>query len=152
MSGKKEPAKVRLFKGITKTNTCWLWNGYKHRSGYGNIKVDGKVIKTHRLSWTIHNGEIPKGMCVLHKCDVRSCVNPKHLFLGTQRDNLDDMVKKGRSNHGEKHPLALLTKKDVLRIRMLFKKEKSISELAEKFNVGYHVIWFIVRNKSWKQI
>ena len=80
---------------------CWLWGGASAR-GYGYLKAKGKIHRVHRLSWERHNGPIPKGLCVLHKCDVTYCLNPGHLFLGTQKDNIHDAVKKGRFN--QNHP------------------------------------------------
>lgn len=84
---------------VEKTTSCWLWIGSKTGSGYGKLKRKGKFYTAHRVSWEVYNGPIPKGMLVLHTCDVRNCVNPKHLFLGTHQDNMDDMVRKGRVNH-----------------------------------------------------
>ena len=87
---------------------CWRWTGTKHYSGYGCFRVLGKMWRAHRLSWVIHNGIIPDELCVLHRCDEPECVNPKHLFLGTQKDNLYDCINKGRFrvasgvNHGTK--------------------------------------------------
>ncbi len=80
---------------------CWNWNGASTVQGYGQTVYEGKSILAHRLSWIIHFGEIPKGegfhgTCVLHKCDNPSCVNPDHLFLGSNQDNMDDMKRKGR--------------------------------------------------------
>lgn len=77
---------------------CWLWQGVIGQShGYGIIKNCGKSLLTHRVSWEMHNGGAPpEGLCVLHKCDVRPCVNPAHLFLGTKGDNARDMCAKGR--------------------------------------------------------
>lgn len=75
---------------------CWYWRGSLEEFGYGRLQSK----RAHRLSWTLFNGEIPKGLYVLHKCDIRNCVNPDHLFLGTQIDNMRDMVKKGRHNNG----------------------------------------------------
>ena len=80
---------------------CWMWTGYRTPDGYGRIQINYKRIKAHRLSWEVHNGSIPEGLFVLHKCDVRDCVNPNHLFLGTQKDNIHDAIKKGRINFAE---------------------------------------------------
>ena len=85
---------------------CWEWTGARLPSGYGfitrNLKIDGRrkgvTIYAHRMSYEIHNGEIPEGLQALHSCDNPSCPNPDHLFIGTQQDNVDDMMSKGRHN------------------------------------------------------
>ena len=75
---------------------CWLWLGSPGRHGYGEIRINNKIELAHRLSWKLFNGDIPRGMQACHRCDVRSCVNPSHLFLGTNMDNILDSMKKGR--------------------------------------------------------
>ena len=101
---------------------CWLWIGTKIRSGYGHIGRGGHhgvKVRAHRASFELHCGPIPAGMWVLHSCDVPLCVNPAHLFLGTHRDNMADMTRKGRAVYvrGEKNGSAKLTAADVLAIR-----------------------------------
>jgi len=91
------PIRERLFaKTVQLENDCVQWVGSTNPNGYGQIGYEGKICTTHRLSWILANGEIPNGLWVLHKCDFRACINPDHLFLGTARDNTDDMVSKGR--------------------------------------------------------
>lgn len=84
---------------IEKTKTCWIWKAASTGFGYGSFR--NKMA--HRESYELFIGEIPKNLWVLHRCDNPPCVNPKHLFLGTLQDNITDMVRKGRSNHGGKH-------------------------------------------------
>lgn len=82
---------------VQKTDKCWKWVGAKNHNGYGIVSKRSGNCLAHRVSWSLLNGDIPEGQHVLHKCDVRDCVNPDHLFLGTQADNMRDMVQKGRS-------------------------------------------------------
>lgn len=78
---------------------CWEWTGSRCSDGYGSVKINNKSFGTHRISWILCNGEIENGLFVLHHCDNPCCVNPTHLFLGTQRDNSLDKVNKGRGNY-----------------------------------------------------
>lgn len=96
----------KFWSYISKTKSCWIWNGPKASFGYGKMRAGGRDWKAHRISWVIHNGPIPGGLKVLHNCpsgDTPACVRPDHLFLGTQEDNMKDMAKKGRSPSGDNH-------------------------------------------------
>ena len=133
---------------------CWEWMASK-RLGYGRIRVDGKSKSAHRLSWTMHNGKIPDGMQVLHRCDNPSCVNPQHLFLGTVADNVADMLSKGRQKwlSGEETRSSKLTSGDVLDIRRMYSTGNyTYSELAEMFSVSESNVGCIVNRETWKHI
>lgn len=98
-------------------NGCWLWTGSIQRSGYGQIIIEkGRPNYTHRVAWELYRGHIPLGMYVCHRCDVRACVNPDHLFLGTQSDNMADCVTKDRQAKGAQLPHAKFTDADILDI------------------------------------
>lgn len=91
-----DPA-IRFWTHVDKSGDCWIWTGARYALGYGAFGPKGTgAMGAHRYSWILAHGEIPAGMKVLHKCDVRCCVNPDHLFLGTQKDNIADMMAKGR--------------------------------------------------------
>ena len=94
----------RLWSRVEKTESgCWLWTGYTCDTGYGKINLGGKngrIVYTHRLAYELFHGPIPDGHSVCHTCDVRNCINPSHLFAGTQQQNMDDMVSKGRHKNG----------------------------------------------------
>lgn len=99
-----------------KFKECWLWQGALDISGYGRFWCHGNDFKSHRFAWILARGEIPDGMCVLHRCDNPQCVNPDHLFLGTNADNTRDMLEKGRGRGGRKSRLSSV---DVSRIKKM---------------------------------
>lgn len=145
--------KKRFLDKTKATETgCLIWQGAIGSHGrYGICGAMGKGWLAHRLSYTIFVGEIPPNMNVCHTCDNGLCVNPEHLFLGTQRDNVHDMENKKRSNHpaGENHGRAKLTENDVEHIRANHANGLSQRELATAFGVTKTTIARIVKRKGW---
>lgn len=135
-------------------HTCQEWVGGKFNDGYGSFYMNKKNYRAHRASWEITNGAIPREMQVLHRCDNPGCVNPKHLFLGTQDDNIKDMVikKRGRSHtlKGEACTTAKLTQRQVNEIRLQYKNGGiTCKQLGNKYGVSEGNIGLIINNKTW---
>ena len=137
-----------------KAKYCWEWTASTDSHGYGQFAFDGKMRRAHRISYMIRCGDIPKDMCVLHKCDNSLCVRPSHLFLGTLKDNMQDMVAKGRAPDykGENHNRSKLKDKEVLEIRDLSKLGANAKSLAEHFGVSISCIVHILDRYTWKHI
>lgn len=134
------------------TSGCWLWTDSLDRAGYGNLRML-RLVKAHRVSWALHRGALPDGLHVLHKCDVPACVNPDHLFLGNQADNMIDMASKGRAQRGEKHHEAKLTEAHVLEVRRVYNNGGwTQADLATKFGVTRTLISRIVNRLIWKHV
>lgn len=142
---------------------CWLWKGARDEYGYGVFWIGkGRQGKAQRRAYELFVGPIPEGMCVLHHCDVRHCVNPHHLFIGTRADNVADMISKGRNSRGEKHGgkvlhgerqlYSKLTSEDVVEILKMRKAGMYLEDIANIFNVTRQNIWSIVNKKTWKHI
>lgn len=152
------PSQYEKFLGklkvIPETN-CWDWEGCCVKpGGYGVINENKIPYLTHRYSYIKHVGEIPAGMVVMHTCDRPVCCNPEHLKLGTQKENLADMHKKGRNRAGvgESHRKAVLNKEQVMEIRKLAREGAKTAELAEKFKVKDYVIYQVKNNITWKHL
>lgn len=153
------PIIVRLNLSVEKTVTCWNWKKRCNRTGYGVVgigsRINGsrKTVLAHRLSYQTFIGEIPNGMCVLHRCDNPACIKPSHLFLGTIADNVADMMTKGRHNtkRGEDIGTAKLTVSKVVRIKKLFGRLND-GQIARKFDVSNSIIWNIRKGISWRHI
>ena len=172
----------RFLNYINKTDTCWLWMGYKDTDGYGIFSIDCKNRRAHRVSYELWKENIPDDLLLRHKCDVRNCVNPNHLEVGTYKDNSNDMVKRGRSLKGDKHPSRLhperlargenngskthpervargsnngnskLTEDDVREIRIFKGFGFTNAELGRMYEMTDVGIGLIINYKKWKHI
>ncbi len=134
---------------------CWIWTARSLMNGYGRLKVAGRWHFAHRYSWGIHAGPIPNELCVLHRCDNPSCVNPTHLFLGTRGDNAADMVWKNRHAKGENVPWAKLTDEQVREIRSRYEYNSTTNgayALARDFGVSQPTIARILDGRTWKHV
>ena len=128
---------------------CWFWIAYCNEEGYGSFRFRDKVEKAHRVSWILFKGEIPEGKMVLHSCDKPCCVNPDHLFLGTDEDNKNDRQNKLRQARGSNHGSAIFTEKDVLQIRSLREEGFKIREIAEYFGAKEGTVANICSRQTW---
>lgn len=133
---------------------CWEWTGAKTKKGYGSFGYIYGTEYAHRISYIFAFGEIPDGLFVCHGCDNRKCVNPNHLFLGTPKENSEDMVSKGRSIVNEKNPRAKLKSSEVREIRKILSSSSNLShkEIASMFGVSSATISLIGSNSTWKGI
>lgn len=155
----------RFFDKIDKSDSCWNWSGAirSKRTGYGAFKYLGKVVDAHRVSWMIHFGDIPDGLLVCHKCDNRRCVNPAHLFLGTNSDNSIDAFNKGRVSvpdgkrfrNGHRPSNSVIDDDLCAKIKSAIVNRpqgKTLSDIAEEFNVKYQAVRDISSNRTYRSI
>ncbi len=153
-----------FYASIKKVKACWLWTGSIDKNGYGLTTYRGKLTKAHRAAYTEFKGS-PGELFVLHTCDTPACVRPKHLFLGTQKDNVQDMLSKGRgyvqteahrlfqkTKVGERNSHAKLTEEDVLTIRARYAAGEKMIRMEEEYKVSYACIQFICHKRSWKHL
>lgn len=134
---------------------CWLWTGAKYYNGYGVFRMEDGNHTAHRCSWMLHRGSVAEGLDVCHTCDVRGCVNPDHLFLGTKSENMMDCSKKGRHAHpnrvkrGADNGRAKLTVDDVLAIRASTERQV---DLAARYGITQTNVSAIKTRKAWAHL
>lgn len=149
--GQKKDINESFWSKVDKGHGCWNWLASRHRNGYGQCTgISGGMDRAHRVAWKLVNGDIPIGLCVLHRCDNRACVNPKHLFLGTKKDNSQDALVKGRWPCGEKSSSAKLNMVSVSKIKVLAKESISQDNIANMFDVSQATVSRILRGERWK--
>lgn len=136
----------RFLESIDKKgeNECWEYKAGKNQQGYGQLWYDDKNMRAHIVAYMLAYGEIPNGMCVLHHCDRPSCCNPNHLFLGTQQDNVKDMLNKGRGKYLANYDIAEDIR-NIYNIGGITQKE-----LSNEFGISQGEINCILQNKQWK--
>lgn len=160
----KKPAKTpswnEYFQSRTKRHgDCIIWTGFKDKSGYGRVlaRFAPRIFFVHRLSWFLKHGDFDLNLRVLHSCDVRDCVNPKHLWLGTQIDNIRDMCAKGRQRgivrRGECSPVAKLSNSDIRKMRAARKAHgTAYHKLAKRFSVSTMTAYRAITGQSWSHL
>lgn len=141
--GRSRPTEMsRLLANIVRVAGCWVWTGSKIPTGYGKLSIHNKKVAAHRLSWALHNGPIPAGLHVLHRCDNPPCVNPEHLFLGTDGDNAADKVSKGRQRSRKNIPADM--RSSIFDATAL--GAESIGAIARRFKVARKTVRRIYKN------
>ena len=160
----------RFWQKVDKSGECWLWTGAKGGGKYGQLSVGGKRVRAHRWIYEQTYGPLPLDIDCCHKCDIRLCVRPDHLFAGTRSDNMQDCAQKGRHNmqtqpgcssfhnpgfprpRGEGHGMSKLTASKVLAIRELKAAGESSSKVAAKFGVSKSIVSQIARREVWAHV
>lgn len=137
---------VRYMSQVVKTETCWFWQGCKNDDGYPWISFHGKSDHGNRVFWKLFKGEIPDKLHVLHTCDNPGCVNPDHLYLGTQKENQRDRVMRGR------HNMAKLSPNQITEIRSLYIQGLSQRNIASKFGISQGHVSDIVNKHRWSYL
>lgn len=145
---RKIKAKKMFLSHIEESENCWNWTGTLNTGGYGKFKG----INASKVMWEYTFGKVIDGLQVLHTCDNRKCVNPKHLFLGTIAENMKDKVQKNRQAKGSKIGASILTEEKVLEIRKKRLENTTYKELSEIFNISFYLVRSICKNRQWKHV
>ena len=145
---------VRFWEKVGPPGGCWIWQGAHIPDGYGSFMDEGQAKKAHRVAWELVVGPISDGMHVLHHCDVRDCVRPTHLFLGTNADNVADRVAKGRDydRRGPKNSNTKLTAEDVRWIRAYVADGVDRGVIADSFGIDRSTVNRIARGTTWQNV
>lgn len=153
MSYPKRPLRERFWRNVIKTDTCWIWASGRFGRGYGAFKwTDGRTIQAHRAAWMLERGTIGSGLFVCHICDVRLCVRPDHLFLGTNSDNQRDAAAKGilRGHPGDEHPMRKVSSVAVQEMRRSSAKGTDAVTIARQFGLSRGHTYDILSGRAWR--
>lgn len=165
MVSRKAEIEAAFWPHVARGDGCWEWTAGRSGTGYGALSIrlpggtPGKLrwlqLKPHRVSWELHNGPIPDGLLVCHRCDNPPCVRPDHLFLGTHADNMRDMAMKKRAGGfrpGKAHPRAKMSDEIVRAVRYLVAFGHSHHTVAECFGVTRPAVSQVIRRSNWKHV
>lgn len=144
-----QKALARFNEHVMRGKDCWLWTGAPNGEGYGRIMIDCVRYQAHRIAYLIKHGSIPFGLLVCHKCDVRLCVNPSHLFLGTDADNIKDRDQKRRQSKGSHRPGAKITEVQAVAIRSDPRTHRTI---AKEYGIATCNVTQIKNHNAWKHV
>lgn len=146
---------VRFWSKVDKSGECWLWKGNLYKDGYGQFALGFKQLRAHRVSYQLSVID-PGELYVLHKCDCRNCVNPEHLFLGTQKDNIRDMWLKGRAFKpnlkGSGIGMSVLVEDEVAGIKLALSLGIPVIEVARQYHVSTNTIYGIRSGRTWSHV
>lgn len=144
-----------FWRQVEKSDGCWLWKGATPNGRYGRFGFGGRKMSAHRFSWELHNGPVPDGKHVLHRCDVTLCVRLDHLFLGDHQANMDDMKRKGRDNRshpGTAQAAAKIDDDRVRRIREAHSAGARQVDIAAEHGIAQTTVSRIIRRKAWAHV
>lgn len=153
MAGPNITPEQRFWSKVVKSETCWIWAANRTSDGYGSFSLRGRQVGAHRVAFVFASGaEIPKGLCVCHRCDNPACVNPEHLFLGSHAENMRDASRKNRMHPGERNPISKLNSEIVREMRRRWVGGETARSLAAEFGVHHSVVQSAVSGKSWAHV
>lgn len=142
----------RFWLNVNKTDGCWLWTGGTHKTSYGRFNVNYRKVLVHRFSYELHKGKIPKGLVVRHTCHNPLCVNPEHLLVGTQADNMDDCIKANRQCKGSGKSDAKINESIAKDIKSKLAKGERNIDIAEYYGISKDIVSCIKRGLNWKHV
>jgi hypothetical protein len=139
----------RFWLRVEKTESCWNWLGSTEKDGYGRLDIKYKHYRAHVFSWTLHNGPVPDGLFICHKCNNRRCVNPDHLYAGTPKENAIDTMRSGNCAVGEGNGNSQLNETSV---KAILNDERPYGKIAKDYGTTETTIYNIKNRKTWKHI